>query len=63
MIGEWCDVLILGSHVAYGNDIFCTVDQGKSAGSNSVLFHGNRANLASQGIVIKSPAEVLATIP
>lgn len=63
MIGEWCDVLILGSHVAYGNDIFCTADQGKEAGANSVLFHGNRVALAAQGIVIKSPTEVLAMVP
>ena len=29
-IGEWCDALILGSHVGYGNDVFCTTDTGKS---------------------------------
>ncbi|WP_049731542.1 hypothetical protein [Rhizobium ecuadorense] len=62
IIGEWCDVLILGSHLAYGNDVFCTADRGESAGSNSLLFHGNRVNLASQGIIIKSPTEVLAMI-
>ena len=32
-IGEWCDALILGSHVGYGNDVFCTTDTGKKAGA------------------------------
>ena len=36
LIGEWCDALIVGSHVGYGNDIFCTADQGKNAGKNSL---------------------------
>ncbi|TPL55411.1 hypothetical protein FJ942_17040 [Mesorhizobium sp. B2-4-2] len=62
IIGEWCDTLIVGSHVGYGNDIFCTADEGKGAGSNSLLFHGNRANLNQQGITIMSPVEVLRAI-
>jgi hypothetical protein len=62
LIGEWCDTLIVGSHLAYGNDIFCTADEGKSAGSGSLLFHGNRANLEQQGIHIMSPTKLLQEI-
>ncbi|MQU91736.1 hypothetical protein [Sinorhizobium meliloti] len=58
VIGEWCDGLILGSHVAYGNDIFCTADQGKSAGANSLLHQSKRAALVTQGIRIMTPREV-----
>lgn len=60
VIGEWCDGLILGSHVGYGNDVFCTADQGKNAGAGSLLHHTNRANLASQGITVMTPRDLLA---
>lgn len=63
LIGEWCDVLIMASHVGYGNDVFCTVDNGRGAGEDSLLFHGNRAALAAAGLVIRSPTELLAMIP
>jgi hypothetical protein len=59
LIGEWCDALIVGSHVGYGNDVFCTADQGKNAGANSLLFHGNRANLQSQGVSIMTPGQLV----
>jgi hypothetical protein len=55
LISEWCDVLIVGSHVAYGNDAFCTVDEGKGAGSGSLLHHLNRGALAAKGIRIVRP--------
>lgn len=58
-IGEWCDALILGSHVGYGNDVFCTTDSGKNAGVRSLLHHTNRANLKAQGITIMTPAELV----
>lgn len=59
VIGEWCDGLIVGSHVGYGNDIFCTADQGKKAGRNSLLHHTNRANLAGQGMRIMMPNDLV----
>lgn len=62
LIGEWGDVLIVASHYAYGNDIFCTADEGKRAGSQSVLHHLNRAKLKSQGVDILGPNELLAKI-
>jgi hypothetical protein len=58
-IGEWCDALILGSHYGYGNDIFCTTDNGKNAGSRSLLHHSNRATLQAQGITMMTPAELI----
>jgi hypothetical protein len=62
LIGEWCDALIVGSHYAYGNEYFCTTDEGKQAGSNSLLHHSNRNNLAAEGIKIVSPAELVSII-
>jgi hypothetical protein len=59
VIREWCDGLIVGSHVGYGNDIFCTADQGKNAGRNSLLHHTNRANLAGQGIRVMMPDDLV----
>lgn len=62
IIGEWCDALIVGSHFAYGNDVFCTADQGKGSGSDSLLFHGNRGALRSSGVNVVSPEELLHRI-
>jgi hypothetical protein len=59
IIGEWCDGLIVGSHFAYGNDVFCTMDEGKSAGADSLLHHSNRAALQAQGITIMTPAQLV----
>jgi hypothetical protein len=62
VIGEWCDALIVASHSAYGNDLLCTADEGKGAGSGSILHHGNRANLAKQGVIITSPAGLAVSL-
>jgi hypothetical protein len=59
IIGEWCDGLIVGSHFGYRNDIFCTADQGKNAGGGSLLHHTNRPNLATKGIRIMTPRELV----
>ncbi|WP_316179821.1 hypothetical protein [Bradyrhizobium sp. SZCCHNRI1009] len=59
IIGEWCDGLIVGSHFAYGNDVFCTMDEGKGAGADSLLHHSKREALKAQGIVVMSPAELV----
>lgn len=34
---EWVDGEALAAHVGYGNDLFCTHDEGKNAGGPSVL--------------------------
>jgi hypothetical protein len=62
MISEWGDVLILASHHGYGNDIFCTADEGKGSGSQSALHHLNRAKLKSQGIDVLGPNELLTKL-
>ena len=59
IIGEWCDILIVSSHCAYGNDIFCTNDKGGEAGPNSLLHHLNRENLVRDGMKIVSPEGLL----
>ena len=59
IIGEWCDTLILGSHKGYGNDIFCSIDEGKGAGSSSLMHLSNRASLAAMGVVVMSPEELM----
>jgi hypothetical protein len=41
-VAEWADGDSVAAHVAYGNDIFCTEDQGKSAGGKSILDEENR---------------------
>lgn len=62
IIGEWCDILTISSHYAYGNDIFCTNDEGKGAGSNSILHHSNRENLNPDGIKVVSPKDLLSCL-
>lgn len=59
IIGEWCDILIVSSHYAYGNDILCTNDEGRESGANSLLHHLNREKLAHDGIKIVLPKDLL----
>ena len=59
IIKEWCDELIVGSHFAYGNDVFCTIDEGKDAGVDSLLYLGNRAALRAKGITAMNPSELV----
>jgi hypothetical protein len=42
-IAEWADGDSVAAHYAYGNDIFCSEDFGKSASTPSVLDATNRA--------------------
>jgi hypothetical protein len=46
-VSEWADGDAVAAHIAYGNDIFCTQDQGKSAGGPSILDEENRLWLSS----------------
>jgi hypothetical protein len=41
-VAEWADGDSIAAHIAYGNDFFCTEDQGKTAGNASVLDLNNR---------------------
>ena len=59
-IGEWADGDSIAAHVAYGNDVFCTHDQGKSAGRKSILDADNREWLAERYDVQFATIEELA---
>lgn len=58
VISEWGDILIISSHHAYGNDVFCTNDRGKGAGNASVLHSSNKSDLRNEGILVMSPKEL-----
>jgi ribosomal protein L30 len=50
-VREWADGDSIAAHIAYGNDLFCTGDEGKTAGSVSIFDHDNREWLqASYGV-------------
>jgi hypothetical protein len=59
IISEWCDGLIVGSHFAYGNDVFCTIDHGRTAGADSLLHPNNGAALQARGLTVMTPAEIV----
>ena len=44
--GEWADGDSIAAHVAYGIDVFCSDDVGKSNAAGSILDHANRAWLS-----------------
>ena len=62
LIGNWCDNLAVASHFGYGNDVFCTFDEGKGSGQGGPLHHLNRANLLQQGVVVRKPLALLAML-
>ena len=41
-VAEWADGDSVAAHIAYTNDIFCTEDQGRSAGGKSIFDEENR---------------------
>jgi hypothetical protein len=61
---EWADGDSLAAHVAYGIDIFCSADVGKSNATNSVLDPANRAWLSnSYGVRFMTFEDLAATLP
>lgn len=42
-INEWADGDAIAAHVGYDNDLFCTHDDGRGAGQNSVFSQTHRA--------------------
>jgi hypothetical protein len=42
-INEWADGDAIAAHIGYGNDLFCTYDQGSNSGERSVLHPSKRA--------------------
>jgi len=62
--GEWADGDAIASHIAYGVDVFCTNDVGKSNVAKSVLDHDNRQWLQrAYCVTFMSFDELLATLP
>lgn len=58
-VAEWADADSLAAHIAYGNDVFCTLDVGKSAGSKSILSKSNLDSLKSRyGLRVHGPKEI-----
>jgi len=60
LISEWCDLDVLASHYAYGNDYFCTFDEGRKAGRRAILHRTRWADLEKQfGIKCVTPRQML----
>lgn len=63
VVAEWADGDAIAAHYSYGHDIFCTLDEGKSAGSKAALHSNNRAWLVQEfGIQILCPQDLADTI-
>ena len=63
-INEWADGEAIAAHIAYGNDLFCTQDEAKSAGSQSVFSSDHRKWLAKEfGILFVTVAELAERLP
>jgi hypothetical protein len=55
-IAEWADADSLAAHIAYGNHIFCTYDEAKSAGNDSVFSTKHIALLTNEyGLDCRAP--------
>ncbi|MGA8616399.1 MAG: hypothetical protein WB760_32835 [Xanthobacteraceae bacterium] len=63
-IAEWADADSIAAHVGYGIDLFCSEDQGKSAGGiSSILDAANRAWLtATYGVQFATLTELAAMV-
>ena len=60
-VAEWADGDSVAAHVAYGNDVFCTEDQGKTSGRASILDAANRKWVAATYNVRFATVRELAT--
>jgi hypothetical protein len=59
LVAEWADGNAILAHYYHDHDYFCTLDQGKGAGTSSVLHKDRRDWLVSEfGIKVISPAEL-----
>ncbi|ASZ52289.1 MULTISPECIES: hypothetical protein [Vibrio] len=59
-VAEWADGDSISAHYAFGNDYFCTNDQARNAGSQSV-FHSDNLRLVAEkfGVQVISPEELV----
>jgi len=60
-VAEWADGDSVAAHIAYGNEIFCTEDQGHSTSGTSILDAENRRWLARAHKVKFATIRELAT--
>ena len=62
--GEWADGDSIAAHVAYGIDVFCSNDVGKSNPGGSILDQANRAWLSeTYGVRFATLEELAASLP
>jgi hypothetical protein len=62
-VAEWADGDSLAAHIGYGIDLFCTEDEGNSAGGSTVLDKTNRAWLsATYGVRFVTLTELAAMV-
>jgi len=60
LTAEWCDLDIIASHYAYGNDYLCTLDTGRDAGTSSLFHSIGRIMLREDyKIEVLSPQELI----
>lgn len=58
-VNEWADGEALAAHVGYGNDLFCTHDNGGALGNRSILHRTQHAWLSEiYGVTFVSVAEL-----
>lgn len=61
---EWADAESLAAHVAYGLDVFCSADAGKSNATKSIFDPENRAwATATYGVKFMTFEELAAALP
>lgn len=61
---EWADGDSMAAHVAYGLDVFCSADVGKSNATNSILDPANRSWLtATYGVRFMTFEDLAASLP
>ncbi|MDD9981140.1 MAG: hypothetical protein OXU81_07240 [Gammaproteobacteria bacterium] len=62
--GEWADGDSIAAHIAYGIDVFCSDDFGKSNAAGSILDHANRAWLSkTYGVQFATLEELAGRLP
>jgi len=62
-VAEWADGDALAAHYGHGHDVFCTLDNGRNAGTKSVLHKDHRQWLKEEfGLNICTPTELAAHI-
>lgn len=60
-VAEWSDGDSVASHIASGIDYFCTYDEAKGAGSNSVFSSRVKNALKAEfGQIVLNPSELIA---